>query len=114
MGRPPKDPALVASVKLSLRVTPAEHDLLHAKAREAGKPLKRVLLAAVLALRLPAPVPRVNRALSIELGRIGNNLNQLARLANGGNPVSVDLALLREIAQLIRRVRAELHGESAP
>ena len=54
-----------------------------------GMPPARWLRIAALARRLPPPpVPAINRAIYSELARMGVNLNQLARAANEGLPLS--------------------------
>lgn len=56
------------------------------------------------------PVPPINREQYAELARLSANLNQLARLANSGEPVTVADALLQRLAGEVGRLRLALLG----
>jgi hypothetical protein len=62
--------------------------------------------------RLPRRVTKVAGETYWELGKIGNNLNQIAKAINTsvlmGEPVVVDRALLEEVRNLVRQVRREI------
>ena len=81
-------------------MTPAANAAL---APEKLKPLCR--------RRLPSPpVPAINLDQYAELARLAANLNQLARAANEGRPVTVDAALLQRLAGEVGRLRLALIG----
>lgn len=90
-----------------IRYHDTEWERVVAHARECGKPpatyVREVSLGAV-------PKARRNRTendLIIELGRVGNNLNQLARLAHssGDLPAEEQLrAVLNEVLAAVRRI----------
>lgn len=69
------------------RCTPAEKDLLLKRADSAGVTLS-VLMREALGLvdaRRRRPMPKADPALLRELGRIGGNLNQVARWLNSAS-----------------------------
>ncbi|WP_406707198.1 plasmid mobilization protein [Tritonibacter mobilis] len=66
------------------RCTAAEKAELRAKAEAAGLPASTLLREALglSEARRRKPVPRVDPALVLAIGRIGGNLNQIARWLN--------------------------------
>ena len=66
------------------RCTATEKALLRAKAEAAGLPAATLLREALglTEVRRRKPVPRVDPALLLAVGRIGGNLNQIARWLN--------------------------------
>lgn len=69
------------------------------------------LREAALTRNLPSPpVAPINREQYAELARLSANLNQLARLANEGDRVTVDDGLLKRVATETRRLRLALIG----
>ncbi|MBO1057210.1 MAG: MobC family plasmid mobilization relaxosome protein [Dolichospermum sp. JUN01] len=62
--------------------------------------------------RLPRRVTKVAGQTYWELGKIGNNLNQIAKAINTsvlmGEPVVVDRGLLEQVRNLVRQVRREI------
>lgn len=96
--------------QILVRLTEEELAALDAKADRAGMPRAAFLRAAALdsagprAKRRP-PVDQVAlRQLLGELGRIGNNLNQLTRAANTG--IDLDHAALKSSLKAISDMRA--------
>jgi predicted DNA binding CopG/RHH family protein len=79
--------------RLSIRIAPDDQRLLRERARARGIPAATYLsILARVHLRGLAPLPRpellaLERSVS-ELGRIGRNINQIARAANQGDRVS--------------------------
>jgi hypothetical protein len=55
-------------------------------------------------------VPPINREQYAELARLSGNLNQLAKLANSGQGVTVADALLQRLAGEVGRLRLALLG----
>ncbi len=83
------------SVPLAVRFTEAERNTLTHAAGAAGVTMSDLLRSAVLRQPLPPSKPRRAARHSVQdgdklalvlssVGRIGNNVNQLARVANGG------------------------------
>jgi hypothetical protein len=95
------DPAAHRTRIVTTRFRPDEWAAICERAREAGlapsRYLRQVALGAV-----PQPRPQaVNREALYQLGRIGNNLNQLAKLSNSGSPLPRS-----EILETLAAVRA--------
>ena len=110
-GRPKGDPAAVRVSTIGVRVSADEYAALRAKAEQMGMTPAQWLRAAALSRRLPAPpVPAINREQYAELARLAANLNQLARLANSGQPVTVADELLQALAGEVSRLRLALIG----
>ena len=70
-------------------------------------------LNPALTRRLPSPpVSAINREQYAELARLAANLNQLTRLANEGDRVTVATALLAKLQTELSRLRLQLIGAS--
>ena len=82
-GRPRKDDPSLRSEWLRARVRPDELHRVEQLARDAGKtPSEYVRDAALTAQIMIKRTRRVAPALLNELSRIGNNLNQIAKVCN--------------------------------
>ena len=86
--RPVADPR---SVRIDLRVTPAQRAGMKAAARDAGLSVSALICLRTLGTEGPRPQPRksgpdgaVLTRLLAELGKSGSNLNQIARQLNAG------------------------------
>ena len=108
--RPTDD--LIRSYVLSVRLTPAERVRVLEAARVLGISASSLARLRLLGERLPrarplaTPLPEVNVGTYRELGRIGNNLNQLARhfnLRSGDDPTAAEV--LAELRRLLAAVR---------
>ena len=86
---------------LRVRVSPAERSDLEAKAEECDRPLSTYLREVGLGYRPRARPHRAERHLAYHLGRIGNNLNQLARAANATRRVELSSRLDQVLRQLV-------------
>ena len=110
-GRPRHAPETVRAETIGVRVTPAEYAALRTKAEKLGLMPAQWLRQAALSRRLPPPpVPAINRDEYAELARLSGNLNQLARLANSGQPVSVADGLLQRLMVEVSQLRRALLG----
>ena len=110
-GRPKNEPGTVRDVTIGVRVAPAELAALTAKAEQMSMTPAQWLREAALSRRLPSlPVPAINREQYAELARLSANLNQLAKLANSGQPVTVADAPLQRLAGEVGRLRLGLLG----
>jgi hypothetical protein len=79
--------------RLMIRLLADDQALLHARARARGMPMATYASVVIRShLRGVAPLPKEERALLHQaigqLGAIGRNLNQIARLANQGGRVA--------------------------
>ena len=100
------------------RCTAAEKAQLRAKAEAAGLPAATLLREALglTEARRRKPIPRVDPALVLAVGRIGGNLNQIARWLNRAmlaGRIDLDaltvarrlLTIERQLAQIIEAAR---------
>ena len=90
-----------------IRYRDAEWDLIVARARECRKPPARYVREVSLGVIPRARRNRIEEGIIHQLGRIGNNLNQIARLAQaaGHLPTADQLrSTLEEILALVRRI----------
>ncbi len=71
---------------IKVQLTPSERQELDGRAAATGRTLSDFARIVLLSdLKAPAPSardPRAIRALAVELARVGNNVNQLAHIAN--------------------------------
>lgn len=87
---------------VAVRFTPHELARLDALAAEAGRRRSTYLREAGLKARLRS---RIDGATFAALGRIGNNLNQLARAANATHRVELSRLLAETLAELRAALR---------
>ena len=90
-----------------IRYRESEWDLIVARARECRKPPAAYVREASLGVIPKARRYHMEDRIIVGLGRIGNNLNQLARIAHatGHLPTRDKLhSALEEILALIRRI----------
>ncbi|MGH2412219.1 MAG: plasmid mobilization protein [Microcystaceae cyanobacterium] len=97
-----------------LRLSQEERAALEARAVEAGLKLSEYLRRAGLFQHLPQrrSLPEVNRQTYLELGRIGNNINQLTKachtaLKQGGG-CNIDPTLLQSLSNQLDQIRLEV------
>ena len=87
MGRRRKDDTTEKrTVALNVQLTPSERAEIDKRAARYGKtPSEFTRIVLLSDLKDPPPTPRDSaglRAVAVEIARVGNNLNQLARVAN--------------------------------
>ncbi|NUZ09009.1 plasmid mobilization protein [Piscinibacter koreensis] len=110
-GRPRSAPADLRTATIGVRVSAAEYDALRAKSAAMAMTPAQWLREAALTRRLPAPpVAEINHEQYVELARLAANLNQLTRLANEGERVTVATDLLIELKAEVKRLRFGLIG----
>jgi non-ribosomal peptide synthetase component F len=120
---PPTDPLrdhTRRGVSVRIWVTPAERDQLAEVARDMALPLSSYLRRMVLDQPLPPPrerlrpIPEVNRETYVTLGRLGSNLNQIARRMNehrgGDGDAAAVLKVLDHLADALVQIRTEVIG----
>ena len=98
-----------------MRLSPSERTALEMKAKEAGLKLSPYLRQAGLNKTISASsnqIPEINRATYVELGRIGNNINQISKAANTsvkrGTGCNVNLNELTKLTTLLKQIRLEI------
>lgn len=106
-GRPKLPDEQIRSVVMPVRLSPGERDILKANGAERGLSISDYIRHAALNKRLPKPVANKLDAAAIkELGRIGNNLNQLTKKLNQFN--QVDSQLLSELHADFKKLYMEV------
>ena len=109
-GRPPKAIAEKRSAEVKFHVTPEVKERLQNEAKAAGFDLATYCREKVLTGKPPRRVPPELLAAIAELARQGNNLNQLARIANaqkGMDGIAVRLVML---VGFYERLAKEIRG----
>ncbi|WP_236721525.1 plasmid mobilization relaxosome protein MobC [Trichormus sp. NMC-1] len=105
---PPKE----RTIRFHICLTPEEKEQVQRMAAENSLTMAELFRAKTIKHRLPRRVTKVAGQTYWELGKIGNNLNQIAKAINTsvlmGEPVVVDRALLEEVRNLVRQVRREI------
>jgi Bacterial mobilisation protein (MobC) len=102
--------SIVRTKIMQIRVSDLEFEMIHSRASQAGLTCSELFRRNALLRPLPKRVTKIAIDTYIELGRIGNNINQLAASANAAiklgqkPPYSCgELEALREILHQIRR-----------
>ena len=102
------------SVQIHLRVSPADRAAWRAKAAAAGVPLSDLVRRSMARTRTwTAPAADIERERNVQVARIGNNLNQLARWANTHTSAVEAVAVIANLVAFERSLRAvaRLGGE---
>lgn len=107
MARPKKEKALQHKHQIMLRLTDTEYDIVSESAKAARLPLaeyarKQIMKQKVTAkYEIVADLPELKKLIA-EFGRIGSNLNQIARHFNSGGIHSQEMrkSINRSIARI--------------
>lgn len=89
MARPKKEKALRHTHQIMLRLTDIEYEIISSQAKAAGVPLaefaRKQLMnkKVIIKYELVADLPELKKLIA-EFGKIGSNLNQIARYFNSG------------------------------
>lgn len=108
MARPKKDNELTYTRQINLRFTDTQYDIVCKASKEAGLSIseyirKQLMKGKVIAkYEIVADVPELKKLVA-EFGKIGSNLNQIARHFNQGGIHS------QEMRQAINRCIAEIY-----
>jgi len=96
---------VIRSAVVPVRFSPDERDRLKGFAEARRLSLSDFIRRVALGRKLPQVVSaEINRQVYVELARIGNNLNQMVRAANGGMFKVADMALLTRLAEVVRQL----------
>lgn len=102
----PRDRRLTESVRVRLSAAQLAH--VNAQAQEAGLTRSALLRRLLVGLEISTPDHHTQRReLIAQLARVGNNLNQLARVANTTGRIEVATEL-HEVLGQIRKILDEL------
>jgi hypothetical protein len=107
-----KLPSLVRTHNFPVRLSDIELEMLRSRAEEAGLSASELMRRNALMRPLPKRLSRVSLKTYVELGRIGNNINQLAKAANTaikmGQPPPADPGDLSALEKLLHQCRREI------
>ena len=109
-GKPRSDKRR-ASDRFVKRLTAEQSEALKARARAAGYETPHAYLTAIIQGDVDPGVMRGAIQTLGELGKIGSNINQIARLMNSGILTQVtdeDMETIERAAQLVEEVAAEI------
>lgn len=104
MARPKKEKRLLHNHQIMLRLTDAEYEIISTHAKSANLPLaeyvrKQIMnKKVIIKYELVADLPELKKLIA-EFGKIGSNLNQIARYFNTGGIHSQEIK--KEINQSI-------------
>ena len=126
MARPKKEKELLHNHQIMLRLTDTEYEIVAAKAKDANLPLaeyvrKQVLNKKIIAkYEIVADLPELKKLIA-EFGKIGSNLNQIARYFNSGGIHSQEMrkyiqqgiADIFEMKHEVLKMAGDLHSLSA-
>ncbi len=109
IGRPKKARDEQRTERLSgIRLTTAERHHVEAMAAQAGLHVAEFCRRAILRVRIAAAPKAAGDDVAYELNRIGNNLNQIAKAAHLGKPLSAQLTdTLHQIQDAMRRLESD-------
>jgi len=115
-GRPRMQPAARRRVQVNVWLTESEEAVLGERARATGLALSVYIRTAALVIRTAplSEIPRANLAVVSQLQRLGNNLNQLTRLANSGLLDPALRPVLDDIATKLQLFHRALVGLADP
>ena len=92
--------------KINIRLTEQEKNLIEKKANKCNMTITKFILSSCLKDKIVI-INGLDK-IGIELRRIGNNINQLTKLANEGSITTIDLKELRmevvNIWQLLKQL----------
>lgn len=110
----PKLPAEHAkSRKVTVRFRTGEYSKVVSEAGTLTTSPADYIRLKALGLPLPQPpLPEVRRDLCLELGRVGNNLNQLLKAIHEGRVVSVRAQEIEPVVAALKKIKSEMAGLS--
>lgn len=125
MARPKKEKELLHNHQIMLRLTDTEYEIVAAKAKDANLPLaeyvrKQVLNKKIIAkYEIVADLPELKKLIA-EFGKIGSNLNQIARYFNSGgiysqemrNAINQSIARIYEMKYEVLKMAGDFHGNT--
>lgn len=96
----------------AIRLSPSERQKIESKSDTAGMKLGEYMRSTALQQKIPRSVPTINREIYVELIRIGNNINQIARVANvgikRGERLNVEMNKLIELSDHLDKLKLEV------
>ncbi len=99
------DPSQFKTEIVSVRMSPDELRAIRARADDCGKCLSTYMRIVALGSIPRARPRRIEEKAVYQLGKIGNNLNQLAKVANATGRIDTTSQLNLTLARLLDAVR---------
>lgn len=110
MARPSKLASQVRAHRITVRLSDTELVELFERSDQVGLPPSSFMRETALGKKLPMPIPEINLKVHQELGRVGNNLNQLLKNFHRGKAQTMPAETIEELLGLLRAIREELRG----
>ena len=110
MGRPKKELGLLKTIQVNVRMTAADHSKVSVNAETIGLSVAEYIRRKCTGKSLPKKrMDVLDRKLFVELSRMGNNINQLARVSNSGirDPFSITKQL-EEVKVLLQDLKSNI------
>ena len=107
MARPKKEKSLRHTHQIMLRLTDTEYEIISSQAKAASLPLaefaRRQIMnkRTIIKYELVTDLPELKKLIA-EFGKIGSNLNQIARYFNQGGIISTEMK--NEIRKSLRDI----------
>ena len=125
MARPKKDRELQHKHQIMLRLTDTEYEIVSESAKAANLPLaeyarKQIMQQKVTAkYEIVADLPELKKLVA-EFGKIGSNLNQIARHFNSGgihsqamrNAIEQSVSRIYELKYEVLKMAGDFHGNT--
>jgi Bacterial mobilisation protein (MobC) len=91
-----------------------EFEMIHSRASQAGLSCSELFRRNALLRPLPKRTTKIAVQTYVELGKIGNNINQLTFAANTaialGQKPRIDVSQLEALRELLHQIRREIAG----
>ena len=118
MARPKKDKCITYTKDVHFRLTETEYEILQKTAQDANLSVSEYV-RKVLNYNLVADVPEIKKLLA-EFGKIGSNLNQIAKYFNQGGILSQEMRgeinkRLRDLYEMkykVMEMAGDFHGNT--
>jgi len=113
MARPKMDISKQRTIVIAFRVTQSEYLIITNNAKTIGLSTAEYIRRKCTGKSLPKKkVDPLDRKLFVELSRMGNNLNQLARVSNSGihDPFSISKQL-EEVKMLLKQLKSNISND---
>lgn len=125
MARPKKDKELQHKHQIMLRLTDTEYEIVSANAKVANLPLaeyarKQLMKQKVITkYEIVADLPELKKLIA-EFGKIGSNLNQIARHFNSGGihsqemrkAINQNITRIYEMKYEVLKMAGDFHGNT--
>lgn len=110
MGRPKKELNELKVIRVNVRMTIDDYNIASNNAGTIGLSIAEYIRRKVTKKSLPRKkISVADRKIFVELSRIGNNLNQLTKIAHAGirDPLSIHQQLV-EVQELLYYLKAKI------